>query len=33
MDRYDKDGDGAISYVEFADEMKPHSPSKRRAAY
>lgn len=26
MDRYDKDGDGAISYAEFADEIRPHSP-------
>lgn len=29
MDRYDKDGDGAISYTEFSDEIRPHSPYKR----
>ena len=30
MDRYDKDGDGAISYAEFSDEIRPHSPLKAR---
>jgi Ca2+-binding EF-hand superfamily protein len=30
MERYDKDGDGAISYNEFADEIRPHSPSKKK---
>ncbi len=33
MERYDKDGDGAISYKEFQDEIRPHSPSKKRANY
>jgi Ca2+-binding EF-hand superfamily protein len=28
MERYDKDGDGAISFIEFSEEIKPHSPSK-----
>ena len=31
MERYDKDGDGSISYKEFSDEIRPHSPSKKRA--
>ena len=30
MERYDKDGDGAISYQEFSDEITPHSPKKTR---
>ena len=29
MVRYDKDGDGAISFTEFSDEIRPHSPYKR----
>ncbi len=29
VERYDKSGDGAISYLEFSDEIRPHSPSKK----
>lgn len=27
--RFDKNGDGVISYLEFSDEMRPHSPKRR----
>jgi Ca2+-binding EF-hand superfamily protein len=30
MDRYDKNGDGVITYSEFSDEIRPHSPSKTK---
>mmetsp|Transcript_7231 Transcript_7231/g.5496 ORF Transcript_7231/g.5496 Transcript_7231/m.5496 type:complete len:192 (+) Transcript_7231:183-758(+) len=30
MERYDKNGDGVISYSEFADEIRPHSPGKKK---
>ena len=30
MDRYDKNADGVITYQEFSDEIKPHSPMKHR---
>lgn len=29
LDRFDKNKDGKVSYVEFADEMKPRSPIRR----
>lgn len=29
IERYDKDGDGAISYLEFSDEIRPHSPGRK----
>lgn len=29
IDRFDKNKDGKVSYVEFADEMKPRSPVRR----
>jgi Ca2+-binding EF-hand superfamily protein len=32
VERYDKSGDGAISYLEFSDEIRPHSPSKKGMA-
>lgn len=31
MERYDKDGDGAISFAEFSEEIKPHSPTKSKS--
>ncbi len=30
MERYDKNGDGVVSYAEFSDEITPHSPKKTR---
>ena len=30
VDRYDKNGDGVISYLEFQEEIRPHSPRKQR---
>jgi len=30
MDRYDKNADGVITYQEFSDEIRPHSPMKHR---
>jgi len=29
VERYDKNGDGSISYSEFSDEITPHSPGKK----
>lgn len=29
MERYDKNGDGVITYNEFSDEIRPHSPTKK----
>lgn len=33
MERYDKNGDGVISYSEFCEEIKPHSPKKKLYKY
>ena len=29
MDRYDRNGDGVITYMEFSEEIRPHSPSRK----